>query len=120
MTIINLLKSLEYLFWSTTLFHKLNDAFQINLLERKFQVWGVPLQFGGHHILHGRASLVAQLGRNLPAMQEAWVQSLGWEDPLEEGMVTHSSILAWEIPGTGEPGGMQSMGLQKSQTQRSD
>ena len=47
-------------------------------------------------------------------------QSLGWEDPLEEGMVTHSSILAWEIPGTGEPGGMQSMGLQKSQTQRSD
>ena len=65
------------------------------------------------------ASLVAQTIKNLP-MRETWVQSLGWEDPLEEGMVTHSSILAWEIPGTGEPGGMQSMGLQKSQTQRSD
>ena len=43
-------------------------------------------------------SLVAQLVKNLPAMQETWVQSLGWEDPLEEGMTTHSSILAWEIP----------------------
>ena len=44
------------------------------------------------------ASLVAQMEKNLPAMQEAWVQSLGWEDPLEEGMATHSSILAWRIP----------------------
>ena len=43
-------------------------------------------------------SLVAQLVKNLPAMQETWVQSLGWEDPLEEGMTTHSSILAWRIP----------------------
>ena len=45
-----------------------------------------------------RASLVAQMVKNLPAMQETWVQSLGWEDPLEEGMVTHSTILAWRIP----------------------
>ena len=44
------------------------------------------------------ASLVAQLVKNLPAMQETWVQSLGWEDALEEGMATHSSILAWRIP----------------------
>ena len=44
------------------------------------------------------ASLVAQLVKNLPAMQEIWVHSLGWEDPLEEGMATHSSILAWRIP----------------------
>ena len=44
------------------------------------------------------ASLVAQLVKNLPAMQETWVPSLGWEDPLEEGMATHSSILAWRIP----------------------
>ena len=44
------------------------------------------------------ASLVAQLGKNLPAMQEAWVQSLGWADPLEMGMATHSSFLAWKIP----------------------
>ena len=44
------------------------------------------------------ASLVAQLVKNLPAMWETWVQSLGWEDPLEEGMATHLSILAWRIP----------------------
>ena len=48
--------------------------------------------------------------KNLPAMQETWVQSLGWEDPLEKGMATHSSILAWRIPWTEEPGGLQSMG----------
>ena len=65
-------------------------------------------------------SLVAQLVKNLPAMQETWVQSLGWEDPLEEGMTTHSSILAWEIPWTEDPGGLPSMGSQKSQTQLSD
>ena len=51
--------------------------------------------------------------KNLPAMPETWVQSLGWEDPLEKGMTTHSSILAWRIPGTEEPGGLQSMGLQR-------
>ena len=44
------------------------------------------------------SSLVAQLVKNLPAMQETWVQSLGWEDPLEEGMATHSNILTWRIP----------------------
>ena len=58
------------------------------------------------------ASLVVQMVNNLPAMQETWVQSLGWEDPLEEGMTTHSRILAWEIPWTEEPGGLQSMGWQ--------
>ena len=52
------------------------------------------------------ASLVAQSVKNLPAMQETWVRSLGWEDPLEEGMVTHSSILAWRIPWTEEPCGL--------------
>ena len=51
-------------------------------------------------------SLVAQMVKNLPAMHETWVQSLGWEDPLEEGMTTHSSILAWGIPWTEEPGGL--------------
>ena len=51
---------------------------------------------------------------------EIQVQSLGQEDPPEKEMVTHSSILAWEIPGTKEPGGLQSMGLQKDQTQLSD
>ena len=58
--------------------------------------------------------------KNLPAMQETQVQSLGWEEPLEKEMATHSSILAWEIPQTQEPGGLQSMGLQKSQTQLSN
>ena len=59
------------------------------------------------------AALVAQAVKNLPAMQETWVQSLGWEDPLEKGMATHSSILAWEIPWTDEPSRLQPMGLQR-------
>ena len=51
-----------------------------------------------------RASLLVQMVKNLPAMWETWVQSLGWEDPLEKVMATHSSILAWRIPWTEEPG----------------
>ena len=66
-----------------------------------------------------RASLVALLVKNLPAVQETWVCSLGWEDDLEKKMVTHSSILAWSIPWTEEPGGLQFMGSQ-SQTLLSD
>ena len=58
-----------------------------------------------------QASLVAQILKNLPAMQETQVQSLGREDPLEKGMATHSSILAWRIPWTELPGGLQSMRL---------
>ena len=58
-------------------------------------------------------SLVAQMIKNLPAMQETWVQSLGWEDPLEKGMVTHSSIFAWKIPWTEESGQLQSTGSQR-------
>ena len=61
----------------------------------------------------GVASLVAQLVKNLPVMWETWVQSLGWEDPLENEMAAHSSILAWRIPWTEEPGGLQSMGSQR-------
>ena len=56
------------------------------------------------------ASLVAQTVKNLPAMRETWVRSLGWEDPLEEGMATPSSILAWRIPWTEEPVELQSVG----------
>ena len=56
---------------------------------------------------------VAQMVKNLPAMQEARIQSLGQEDPLEKGMATHSSILAWRIPWTEEPGWVQSVGLQR-------
>ena len=60
------------------------------------------------------ASQVAQMVKNLPAVQETWVRSLGREDPLEKGMATHSSILAWIIPWTEEPGGLQSMGCKES------
>ena len=67
-----------------------------------------------------RASLVAEMVKNLPTTQETWVQSLGREDTLGQGMATHSSILAWTIPWTEEPGGLQSIGSQKSWTQLSD
>ena len=63
---------------------------------------------------------MAQTVKNLPAMQETWVQSLGWEDPLEKEMATHSSILAWKIPWMEEPGRLQSMGSQGVQTRLSD
>ena len=53
-----------------------------------------------------------QTVKNLPAVQESWVRSLGWDDPLEKGMATHYSILAWRIPWTEEPGGLLSMGSQ--------
>ena len=65
------------------------------------------------------AFLAVQSVKNPPAMQETWVQSPAWEDPLEEGMATHSSILAWRIPWTEEAGGLQSTGLQ-SRTQLND
>ena len=65
----------------------------------------------GYPLLYSWASLVAQLVKNLPAMQEMQVPSLSWEDLLEEEMETHSSILAWEIPWTEEPSGLQRMGL---------
>ena len=78
---------------------------------------GYPLQFSW-------ASLMVQLVKNPPAMWETWVGdlsgSLGWEDPLEKGMATHSSILAWRIPRTEGPGKLQSMGFAKSWTQLSD
>ena len=60
-----------------------------------------------------RVSLVAQMVKHLPAMRETRVRSLGWEDPLEKEMATHSSILAWEIPWTEDPGRLQSMGSQR-------
>ena len=59
------------------------------------------------------AFLVSQRVKNLPAMQETWVQFLGWEDPPKKEMATHSSILAWNIPWIEEPGSLQSMGLQR-------
>ena len=57
----------------------------------------------------GLVHVSAQMVKNLPAVQETWVQSPGWEDPLEKGMATHSSILAWRIPQTEEPGGLHTV-----------
>ena len=71
-----------------------------------FKLWGsLNVRFG--------ASLVAQRLKRLPGMQETWVRSLGWKDPLEKEMTTHSSTLAWRIPWREEPGGLQSMGSQR-------
>ena len=67
----------------------------------KLSLWGIGV------------SLVAQTVKHLPAMLETRVQSMGWEDPLEKEMATHSSTLAWKIPWTEEPGSLQSMGLQR-------
>ena len=72
----------------------------------------IPNNIGWCYGLSKRMSL-AQLAKNPPAMQVTLVQSLGQEDPLEERMATHSSVLAWRIPWTEEPGGLQSMGLHK-------
>ena len=63
-----------------------------------------------------KASLIAQQVKNLPARQETWVQFLGREDPMEKEMATHSSTLAWKIPWTEEPSGLQSRGSQESDT----
>ena len=67
----------------------------------------------GHHLLFLFQSVVTQMAKNWPAMWETWVRSQGWEDPLEESMETHFSILAWRIPWIEEPGGLQSMGSQR-------
>ena len=82
--------------------------------------WGTTHISGFLSSVLEQASLVAWTVKNLLAMQETWLQSLGREDPLEKEMTTHSSILAWKIPWTEEPGRLQSMGLQKSQTQLSN
>ena len=78
---------------------------------------GDPERFPGEGI--GNPSLVAQTVKHLSAMQETQVQSLGWEDPLEKEMAAHSSVLAWKIPWTAEPGRLRSMGSQ-SRTRLSD
>ena len=68
----------------------------------------------GLNLINVMASLVAQMVKSPAAMQEAWVKSLGQEDPLEKEMATHSRILAWKIPRTEEPGGLQSTGSQRA------
>ena len=77
---------------------------------------GYPLQYSGLKNPMDYASLVAQSVNNLPAGQQTWVGSLGWEDPLEKEVATHSSILALKTSWTQEPGGLQSMGSQRVRT----
>ena len=91
-----------------------HDFWQISPLQisvslpEKWRAWGIWPQ-----ICNGWASLVAQTVKNLPAIQKTWVRSLGREDALEKEMATHPNILAWRIPWTEEPGGLQSMGSQR-------
>ena len=68
------------------------------------------------HVRRRGASLVAQIVKHLPVIQETWVQSLGWEDPLEKEMATHSSVLAWRIPGMGSLVGCCLWGRTESDT----
>ena len=87
---------------------------EFNLDDRYIYYRGQEsLRRNGVALIFNRASLVAQLVKNPPAMQETWVQSLGGEDPLEKGMATHSSILAWRIPWTEGPSGLESRGSQR-------
>ena len=86
----------------------------LNFLNFLFLTFSFKICFISYFpIFSYRSTSVAQMVKNLPAVQEIQVQSLGWEDLLEKGMATHSSILAWKIPWTEEPGGLQSMGLQR-------
>ena len=87
----------------------------------KEYVSGIPEALFQNPIFHfasllRKASLLPQLVKNMLAMQETWVRFLGWEDPLEKEMATHSSILAWKIPWTEKPARLQSMESQESDT----
>ena len=82
------------------------------LLDKREQIQLKAIQLRAYH-QYIRASLVTQTVKSIPAVQETQVRSLDWEDPLEEGMATHSSILAWRTPWMEEPGGPQSKGAQR-------
>ena len=77
------------------------------------QVDSLPTEPPGKPTLYIRTSLVAEMIKNQPEMWDTFFRSLGWEDPLEEGLATHSSILAWRIPWTEKLDGLQSMGTQR-------
>ena len=84
--------------------HSILFAILCNMIMRVVLIWLQILMW---------ASFIGQSVKNLPAVQQTWVQLLGWEDPLEKEMETHSSILAWKIPRTEKPDGLQSMGFQR-------
>ena len=83
--------------------------FQFNIYNKQ-----IPKAFIFRGYVIARTPLVVQTVKNLPAMQENWVQPLGWEDPLEKGLAMHSSLLAWEVPWTEEPDRLQSRGSQRA------
>ena len=107
----------EMLHWTSFLPLTLSTKYIYYLLTSWISKWDVlpmTLYVTGQWIFFFFLPIfVAQTIKNVPAMQETWVWSLGREDPLEEGMATHSSILAWRIPWTEEPGRLQSMKLQR-------
>ena len=90
-------------------------SFSLILLNLENRCW---MRKGNNYfwveLSRGWDFLVAQKEKNLPSMQETWVQSLGQEDPLEKGMATHSSIFPWRIPWIEEPGGLYFMGSQRT------
>ena len=91
-------------------FKKIKYRLPLSLLQDPYYL---PTSCSDYSSRNSQASLVAQMVKTLSAMQETWFQSLGREDPLEEGLVTHSSVLALRIPWTEEPGGLQSLGSQR-------
>ena len=90
-----------------------NGSFPITIWQNGITIVFYTIVFYTITILCNWASLVAQRVKSLPAMRDTRIQSLGWEDPLEKEMATHSSTLAWKIPWTEKPGRLQSMGLQR-------
>ena len=108
--VLNILKQKRTFYWTRMGFLSILS----NMKRGKKQgcdKWNILDINAALHLLG--ASLVAQRIKSLPAMQDTRVRSLGWEDPLEKEMATHSSILVWRIPWTEEPGGIQSTGLQR-------
>ena len=100
-------------FSKTKKLHYILTSLIIRLFKKNPQTWAHPCVYRTWVISYMRASLMAQMVRNLPAIWETWVGSLGREDPLKEEMATHSSILAWKIPRTEEPVGYSSWGCKK-------
>ena len=108
--------------WVAISFSRGSSQPRIKPVSPALQVDSLPLSHQGRLYIHMythththmyRVSTMAQQVKNLSTTQETWVPSLGLEDPLEEGMASHSSILAWGIPWTEEPGRLQSTGLQR-------
>ena len=108
-------RDLDYLQLSTWPCLFLKNQSGTLVIKSMFQKWTERKEEGSKRgsLCWPRAPLVAQRLKHLPAMQETWVWSLGWEDPLEKEMATHSSILAWKIPWTEEPGRLYSTGQQR-------